>query len=128
MKKRMAIATFALVIGAFTLSGCAAEDPPSAKSTATATATTEPTPTTPPVPASAKDLVGDWQDVKAKWLVHFKDDGTYVEDFEGITDFRVGTYTVTDGVVSLIGDDGNTDKGAVEDQALKFKLGTLTRK
>ena len=60
-------------------------------------------------------------------FVHFHKDGTYVEDFEGVTDFRVGTYTVDGTKVSLIGDDGNTDAGTVEGETLKFKLGTLTR-
>lgn len=127
MKMRMAIATSALVVCAFSLASCAEKDPAPAEPTATAAPTTE-APTTPAVPAAAEDLVGDWQDTKAKWVVHFKDDGTYVEDFEGVTDFRVGKYTLADGVVSLIGDDGNTDKGNVEDQTLKFTLGALTRK
>lgn len=126
MKMRMAIATFALLIGAFTLSACAQKETPQAKPTATAT--TEPAPTTPAVPSTPADLVGDWQDVKAEWFVHFKDDGTYVEDFQGVEDFRVGKYAVSDGQVSLIGDDGDTDKGAVEGQSLAFRLGTLTRK
>ncbi len=126
MKSRMAIATFALVIGAFALTSCAEKDPEPAEPTATAS-TTEPTPT-PSVPASAADLVGDWEDTAVKWTVHFKADGTFVADFQGVENFLVGKYELVDGVVSLIGDDGNTDKGTVEDQTLKFKLGTLTRK
>lgn len=128
MKMRMAIATFALVVGAFTLSACADKSGTVAKPTAVVTTTAEPTVTTPRVPATAADLVGDWQDVKAQWTVHFKDDGTFVEDFQGLTDFRVGKYAISEGVITLIGDDGNADKGAVEDQSLAFKLGTLTRK
>ena len=133
MKMRMAIATFVLVVGAFTLSACADKSGTVAKPTAAVTTTAEPTVTTPTittpsVPATAADLVGDWQDVKAEWTVHFKDDGTYVEDFQGSVDFRVGKYAISEGVVSLIGDDGNADKGAVEGQSLAFNLGTLTRK
>lgn len=128
MKMRMAIATFALVVGAFTLSACADKGSTVAKPTAAVTTTAEPTATTPSVPATAADLVGDWQDVKAQWTVHFKDDGTFVEDFQGLTDFRVGKYAISEGVITLIGDDGNADKGAVEGQSLAFKLGTLTRK
>ena len=128
MKMRMAIATFALVVGAFTLSACADKSGTVAKPTAVVTTTAEPTVSTSSVPATAADLVGDWQDVNAQWTVHFKDDGTYVEDFDGNIDFRVGKYAISEGVVSLIGDDGNTDKGAVEGQTLAFKLGTLTRK
>ena len=128
MKMRMAIATFALLFGAFTLSACADKGGTTARPTAaTVTTTVEPTVSTSSVPATAADLVGDWQDVNVQWTVHFKDDGTYVEDFEGNIDFRVGKYAISEGVVSLIGDDGNTDKGAVEGQTLAFKLGTLTR-
>lgn len=73
------------------------------------------------------DLVGSWEDADAQWTVHFNDDGTFVEDFQGITDFRVGTYEVDGETVSLIGDDGNTTTGAVTGATLVFKLGTLTR-
>lgn len=129
MKMRMAIATFALVIGPFTLTACGGKDTPSEPNpTATSTATPTPTPTPPATISSAADLVGDWEDVDAKWTVHFKDDGTFVEDFEGVKDFRVGEYTVEGDEVSLVGGDGNTDKGSVEGQTVKFNLGTLTRK
>ena len=38
------------------------------------------------------------------------------------------THDDIDGnIVSLIGDDGNTDKGTIEGETLVFKLGTLTR-
>jgi hypothetical protein len=80
------------------------------------------------VPAEAADLVGDWEDTGAKWTVHFRDDDTYVEDYEGVKNFRVGKYSITDGTVSLEGDDGNTDQGSVEGETLVFKLGTLERK
>ena len=129
MKMRMAIATFTLVVGAFALSACANKGGTVTTPTNTVSTTTVPTvTTTPSVPVTAADLVGDWQDVKAEWTVHFKADGTYAEDFQGMTDFRVGKYAISEGVVSLIGDDGNTDKGAVEGQAMAFELGTLTRK
>ena len=127
MKMRMAIATFALLVGPFTLTACGAKDTPS-EPTSTATSTAAPAPTTPATISSAADLVGDWEDVDAQWTVHFKDDGTFVEDFEGIKDFRVGEYTVEGDEVSLVGGDGNTEKGSVEGQAVKFNLGTLTRK
>lgn len=125
MKMRMAIATLALVVGAFTLSACADKNSTPTNSPLT---TSEPTVTTPTTISTAADLVGDWQDVQAEWTVHFLDDGTYVEDFEGVTDFRVGTYELSGTDVSLIGGDGNTDKGTVEGVSLTFQLGTLTRK
>lgn len=128
MKMRMAVATIALVVGAFTLSACGSEDSTATAPSSTQSSATEPTATTPATISVAADLVGDWQDVEAEWTVHFKDDGTYVEDFKGIKGFRVGEYTVDGDEVSLIGGDGNTDKGAVEGESLKFNLGTLTRK
>ncbi|GAA3511836.1 hypothetical protein GCM10022234_03050 [Aeromicrobium panaciterrae] len=77
--------------------------------------------------ADKADLVGDWEDVEAQWAVHFNEDGTFVEDFQGIVDFRVGTYDISGETVSLIGDDGNTTTGTVTGVTLVFKLGTLIR-
>ncbi|MFZ0139678.1 MAG: lipocalin family protein [Aeromicrobium sp.] len=79
------------------------------------------------VPEAADDLVGDWEDPDEKWVVHFRDDGTYVEDYQDVKDFRVGEYSVDGGTVTLEGDDGNTDEGTVEGETLVFKLGTLER-
>ena len=59
--------------------------------------------------------------------VHFRDDGTYVEDYQGVEDFRVGEYSLDGSTVKLEGDDGNTDEGTVEGETLVFKLGTLER-
>jgi len=128
MKMRMAVATIALTAGGFTLSACGSVGSTATEPSPTQTSATEPTATTPPTISVAADIVGDWQDVGAEWTVHFEDDGTYVEDFKGIEGFRVGEYTVDGDEVSLIGGDGNTDKGVVEGQSLKFNLGTLTRK
>jgi hypothetical protein len=93
------------------------------------TTTTVATPT-PSVDSSSKgalELRGDWHDPKAEWIVHFHEDGTFVEDFKGLTDFRVGKYSVDGATVSLIGDDGNTDKGTIKGDTLVFRLGTLTK-
>ncbi len=132
MKRRMALATCALVAGTFALSSCSlpgsGSDDPESGPTATATTPTETTPSAPPTISTAADLVGDWQDTSVPWIVHFKDDGTYSEDYQGLKDFRVGTYEVTATEVSLIGGDGDTDKGAIKGDTVVFKLGTLTRK
>jgi len=88
-----------------------------------ATTTAVPTGT----PTKAADLVGDWSDPKADWTVHFKDDGTYVQDFQGVKDFLSGIYKLTDGQVQLISGEGDTDLGKVQGEDLVFKLGTLTR-
>jgi hypothetical protein len=78
-------------------------------------------------PASAADLAGTWRDEEADWTVRFDADGTFSEDFQGVPEFRTGTYTVADGVVTLSGGDGNDDEGRIEDGTLVFKLGTLER-
>lgn len=134
MKLRMALATSVLVGGTFALSGCSIPgtdktdpEPTATTSTATPTETTT-TPSAPATISTAADLVGDWQDAEVPWVVHFKDDGTYSEDYKGLKDFRVGTYTVTGTDVSLIGGDGDTDKGSIDGDSVVFRLGTLTRK
>jgi hypothetical protein len=125
----MRIATAVLVGSSLALSGCgSSSDEPSDEPTSSSASASDSPSATPEVPATAEDLVGDWAAPSAEWTVHFKDDGTFVEDYQGVTDFRVGTYEIADGTVSLIGDDGNTDKGAVEGDTLVFKLGTLARK
>ena len=112
-------------------SGAETASPESPSATEPAEATASPSvtegPVTSVIPEEAADLVGDWEDPDAKWVVHFRADGTFVEDFEGIKDFRVGKYTLEDGTVTLTGDDGNADDGEVQGSTLVFKLGTLER-
>ncbi|MFT4189540.1 MAG: hypothetical protein QM621_13310 [Aeromicrobium sp.] len=79
-------------------------------------------------PETAADLVGDWSDDAAQWTVHFHADGTFVEDFQGNEDFRSGTYTFTDGAVTLTGLEGDSTTGTVTGDGLVFDLGTLTRR
>lgn len=124
MNRRMTMVTAIVSLALVGLGGCGKSDDPKDSPTTSKTTTT---PTTEPTPDAAAELVGDWHDVAAKWVVHFHEDGTYVEDFQGVKDFRVGTYAVDGSTVSLIGDDGNTDKGTIEGETLVFKLGTLTR-
>jgi hypothetical protein len=124
----MRIATAALLLAA--LAGCGTYTGSSDDSTPSETATSStpsPSATTDTLPGEEADLVGDWEDPKEKWTVHFRDDGTYVEDYQGVKDFRVGEYTVENGKVVLEGDDGNTDDGEIEGETLVFKLGTLER-
>ncbi len=125
MKLRMTRATGVVAVVLLTLGGCnnasdgAAPTPsPSTSGSATPTA---------PETVGKTELVGDWQARDAEWTVHFNDDGTFVEDFQGITDFRVGTYDVEGETVSLIGDDGNTSTGKITGVTLVFKLGTLIK-
>ena len=123
----MRIATAAVLLAALAACGTVggeSDDPSPSKSASSST----PSPSaTNAVPEAAADLVGDWEDPDEKWTVHFRDDGTYVEDYQGVEDFRVGEYTIDGGTVKLEGDDGNTDEGTVEDETLVFKLGTLER-
>jgi len=91
----------------------------------------EPTPTSTEAlsgtPTKASDLVGEWSDPAAEWTVHFREDGTYSSDYQGVKDFLSGTYKLVDGQVQLISGEGDTDLGKVQGDTLVFKLGTLTR-
>jgi hypothetical protein len=124
----MRIATAALLLAA--LAGCGTYTGSTDDATPSETAsssTPSPSATTDTLPEEEAGLVGDWEDPKEKWTVHFRDDGTYVEDYQGVKDFRVGEYTVDGDTITLEGDDGNTDEGTIEGGTLVFKLGTLER-
>ena len=124
----MRIATAALLLAVLTGCGTYTGSTDDATPSETASASTpSPSATTDALPEEEADLVGDWEDPKEKWTVHFRDDGTYVEDYQGVKDFRVGEYTVDGDTVTLEGDDGNTDEGTIEGETLVFKLGTLER-
>ncbi len=125
MKLRMTLATSLAAVALVTLSGCRSGGDSPAPSTSPSTSESA-TPTAPATLGKA-ELVGSWEATESDWVVHFNEDGTFVEDFQGIVDFRVGTYDVSGETVSLIGDDGNTDKGTVTGETLVFKLGILTR-
>lgn len=77
--------------------------------------------------SAATDLVGDWHSAEAEWTVHFADDGTFIEDFEGIEEFRRGTFRVEGDTVHLEGDDGNSTSGELSGDMIAFDLGTLER-
>jgi hypothetical protein len=134
MNRRMTMVTALAGLALAGLTACGpSEDSDGASpdaSTSSTTSTPSPVRTTPSVDPSTKGAIklrGDWQDTKAQWIVHFHEDGTFVEDYQGLVDFRVGKYSVKGSTVSLIGDDGNTDKGSIKGDSLVFRLGTLTR-
>lgn len=130
MKQRMTMATATVGLMLTAMAACgpgsSSDDPAESSPSTTATSAT-PTPSVDSSSKGALELRGDWHDPQAEWVVHFHEDGTFVEDFKGLTDFRVGKYSVDDTTVSLIGDDGNTDKGTITGDTLVFKLGTLTK-
>lgn len=84
-------------------------------------------PTVPVGITSVAQLVGDWSDPKANWTVHFKADGSFVEDFEGVAGFRSGTYKLQHDRVFLVGGEGDVDTGQIIGDTVVFRLGTLTR-
>ncbi len=129
VKTRMSIATTAIATVLATLAGCgtyngSTDEPTSSETTSSSSPSPVATNATPEAPV---DLVGDWEDPEENWVVHFRDDGTYVEDYQGVKDFRVGEYSIDGDTVKLEGDDGNTDEGTVEGETLVFELGTLER-
>lgn len=115
MTIRIILATlFMIVAGA--LSGCVSESVSDPK----------PEPTTQANEAYA-EIAGSWHDESVNWTVHFSDDGTFSEDFQGNVEIRTGTFTIADGVVTLEGGDGNNNSGTIKGETIEFRLGTLAR-
>lgn len=137
MNPRMKVATLGtLAILATLLGACGSDEPattadPSQTSTAASPSEPGPTPSVDSSSSGAIAIRGDWEAPEAEWIVHFEEDGTFSEEFQGFSDFRVGKYEVEGDIVRLIGDDGNTDEGQIsgsgDDTQLEFQLGTLTR-
>lgn len=130
MNRRMSLATGVAALALSTLAACGSDDGPGTPegSSPSSSASASPTSAAPTEdPADAADLAGTWRDDEVDWTVTFKADGTFSEDFQGVPEFRTGDYEVTDGVVTLMGGDGNDDEGTIKDGTLVFKLGTLVR-
>ncbi|MET0822610.1 MAG: hypothetical protein ABWY58_16735 [Aeromicrobium sp.] len=106
--------------------GSDASDGPSTEPSAPTAAASE-SPTAGTQDGSAAALVGDWEIPAEQYTLHLVDDGTFVEDFQGVVDFRTGKYEVDGDTVSLVGADGNTDKGKIVGDTLEFTLGTANR-
>ena len=135
MKRRMTIATAltGVILVALTACGSDAGSDTSGSPDTSATATPEPTgtiseaPSVDPQDPSAVALRGDWEIPSEQYVLHLVEDGTFTEDFQGVIDFRTGKYEVDGDTVSLVGDDGNTDKGKIVGDTLEFTLGTANR-
>ncbi|MFC5678098.1 hypothetical protein [Aeromicrobium endophyticum] len=111
--------------------GCGSDssDGPSTDATASPTpsATISEAPSVDPQDPAAVELRGDWEIPSEQYTLHLVEDGTFVEDFQGVVDFRTGKYKVDGDTISLVGDDGNTDKGKIVGDTLEFTLGTANR-
>jgi hypothetical protein len=90
---------------------------------------TEPTYATPAPqgPKTVAEFVGTWSDPKENWTVRFAADGTFTSDFQGVKDFRNGTFQVHNNRLDLIGADGEVDSGRIKADTVEFRLGTLKR-
>lgn len=136
MKRRMTIATAMTGVILAALSACGSDGgtdtsgspDTSATSTPKPTASISEAPSVDPQDPAAVELRGDWEIPSEQYVLHLIEDGTFVEDFQGVMDFRTGKYEVDGDTISLVGDDGNTDKGTVtDDDSISFTLGTATR-
>ena len=131
MKLRMTMATVLTGAVLALAAGCGSDssDGPSTDATASPTpsASISEAPSVDPQDPAAVELRGDWEIPSEQYTLHLVEDGTFVEDFEGVTDFRTGKYKVDGDTISLVGDDGNTDKGKIVGDTLEFTLGTANR-
>ena len=93
----------------------------------TASASAQPTPSVDSASEGAIAMPGDWEIASEQYVQHLEKDGSFTEDFQGLTDFRTGTWKVDGDTISLIGGEGDTDKGKIVDKTLVFTLGTATR-
>lgn len=131
MKARMTMATALTGAILMALSGCGSDGSDGTAASPTSdpapTATISEAPDVDPEDPAAVELRGDWQIPSEQYVLHLVEDGTFIEDFQGVLDFRTGKYSVDGDTVSLVGDDGNTDKGTIKGDTLEFNLGTATR-
>lgn len=129
MNVRMTLATALTGAALLTLGACGSDgsDAPATSPTTAPSATISEAPDVDPQDPAAVALRGDWQIPSEQYVLHLVEDGTFIEDFQGVLDFRTGKYKVDGDTVSLVGDDGNTDKGTISGDTLEFTLGTATR-
>lgn len=131
MKPRVTVATAAIVVAMTALSACGSDDAPAPVTSPETSATTPPitsqAPSVDPTTEGAIALRGDWEIPAEDYVLHLIEDGTFIQDYQGVKDFRTGKYSVKGDTISLVGDDGDTDEGKIVDDTLVFTLGTATR-
>jgi hypothetical protein len=130
MKQRVTIATAGIGLALAVLTGCGSDsegDTGAPTGGETTAAPTTSTPTPPITTEGAAALRGDWEIPSEDYVLHLIEDGTFVQDYQGIEDFRTGKWSVDGKTISLVGDDGDTDKGTISGDTLVFQLGTATR-
>jgi hypothetical protein len=131
MNPRMTIATAVTTVALATLSACGSDSSDTAATDPTAsptpTATISEAPSVDPQDPAAVALRGDWEIASEQYVLHLVEDGTFIEDYQGVIDFRTGKYEVDGDTISLVGDDGNTDQGTVSGDTIELGLGTATR-
>lgn len=148
--KTRALAVPAVVLGLIlAVAGCGndadrSSDQPTKSATTTASPTpsaTETAPSTTPTPGTSPtakktekapgkyaSLAGDWEHKDPEfWTLHFKADGTFVEDFDGVEEIRTGTFTVNGSKFLLKGGDGDNSKGTLKGNTLTFGGEVLTK-
>lgn len=131
MNLRVTVATSASVLLLAATAACGGSDAPDAGPTASQTPTAqEPSTQAPSVDPNTEGAIavrGDWEIPSEEYVLHLIEDGTFLEDFQGIRDFRSGKYEVEGDTLRLIGDDGNTDEGTIAGDAIELTLGKATR-
>jgi hypothetical protein len=123
----MTLATAFLTLSV--LAGCGS-DGDTGDATAPTTTPTASLSEAPPVDADDPDAValwGDWEIPAEDYVLHLIEDGTFVQDYMGVEDFRTGKFSVEGDTITLVGDDGDNDEGKIVGDTLEFTLGTATR-
>ena len=129
MYRRMTLVT--AVVSLAVLSGCGSDGSDGGGDVTAPTTTPAPTlseaPSVDPDDPAAVALWGDWEIPAEDYVLHLVEDGTFVQDYMGVTDFRTGKFSVEGDTITLTGDDGDDDEGKIVGDTLEFTLGTANR-
>lgn len=127
MYRRMTIPTAVMALAV--LAGCGSDGSAGdvTSPTTTPSATLSEAPDVDADDPAAVDLWGDWEIPSEDYVLHLIEDGTFVQDYMGVEDFRTGKFSVEGDTITLVGDDGDNDEGTIVGDTLEFTLGTATR-